>query len=49
MLDRRIAYYTKKVAEYGDRSMKRKPGRSERLLKYKILLHKKIDRSLKRS
>lgn len=47
MLDKRIAYYTKKVADFGSiyPSKRRNPYRHERLLLYKIykkLLHEKI-------
>ncbi|WP_176224051.1 hypothetical protein [Thalassobacillus devorans] len=37
MTDRRVSYYTRKVAEYGDRSHVSygKPRRYERLLAYK--------------
>ncbi|GIP64545.1 hypothetical protein J32TS6_31000 [Virgibacillus pantothenticus] len=44
MLDKRIAYYTKKVADFGSihPSKRRNPYRHERLLLYKKLLHEKI-------
>ena len=44
LLDKRIAYYTKKVADYGSihPSKRRNSFRHERLLLYKKLLHEKI-------
>lgn len=44
MLEKRIAYYTKKVAEYGSIhfTKRRNPYREERILLYKELLNKKI-------
>ncbi|MBP2079633.1 hypothetical protein J2Z64_003932 [Oceanobacillus polygoni] len=44
MLDKKIAYYLKKVAEYTSihPSKKRKSNRHERLLLYKKILHEKI-------
>lgn len=44
VLEKRIAYYTKKVAEYGSIhfTKRRNPYREERILLYKELLNKKI-------
>jgi len=43
VLEKRIAYYTKKVAEYGSIhfTKRRNPYRHERLFLYKELLNKK--------
>lgn len=45
MLDKKIAYYLKKVAEFTSihPSKKRNSYRHERLLHYKKLLHEKIE------
>lgn len=44
MLEKRIAYYTRKVAEYGSThfTKRRNRYRNERILLYKELLNKKI-------
>lgn len=45
-MDKRIAYYTKKVAEYGaiHHSKHRNPYRADRLLKYRKMMHERIGR-----
>lgn len=44
MNDKRISYYTRKVAEYGSIHVteKRNPYRFDRLMKYKKLMHDNI-------
>jgi len=42
MIDKRIAYYTRKVAEAGDRKRKFNKYRHDRLLTYKNILDRKI-------
>lgn len=46
MIDKRIAYYTRKVAEFGavHITKRRNKYRANRLLAYKKLLHQEIGR-----
>jgi len=43
-MDKRIAYYTRKVAEWGavHHTKRKNPYRYDRLMKYKKLMHQKL-------